>query len=98
MKKLICFLLLASLACSSSAAVSALPLATSTSKAPSYSTASAPTVTRALCGNANIRKSPAPDGPSLGVLLAGASVTVYEYKYGWGRVGVGRWVIASVFC
>lgn len=51
-----------------------------------------------LCGDVNLRGVPAAVGPVYGWLRAGESVTVYEVRNGWGRVGADRWITLAEVC
>lgn len=40
----------------------------------------------------NVRPGPSTSYPSIGKLYAGNTVTVYEKKGSWGKIGTGKWV------
>jgi len=57
-----------------------------------------PVRTAMLCGKVNVRPNPAPNGGVLRTLVEGQSVTVYEWRGRWARIGNGEWIVAAVLC
>ena len=76
----------------------AAPHETSTSAPTAKPSATVTQTVMTLCGDANLRESPAPVGDVLGWKRVGERVKIFETRGGWARIDRQHWITEKAIC